>query len=137
MTWEQMQRKHLFSKQEGGTQTLSQIGSTLTYAEIHKYIHPTICPAMAVEWKAKEFTPTEAKQWASIQIPLDLAITLKDMKIHPSTVMDFLNSEYTLDEAIKYSVKKLTIKNAPRPQKEDTEKNMSYSERVRQAWKQS
>ncbi|KAJ9076824.1 hypothetical protein DSO57_1022538 [Entomophthora muscae] len=69
--------------------------NNLKYEQIHKFIHPTICPAMAVDWKTKGFSPLEARQWASIQIQIDLAVSLRDLKIHPSMINKFLSSGYT------------------------------------------
>ncbi|KAJ9061869.1 hypothetical protein DSO57_1016274 [Entomophthora muscae] len=103
----------------------------LTYSEIHKYIHPAICPESAIAWKTKGFTPAEAKKWASIEAPIDLAISLRDIKIHPSMIADFLTEGYSMDEAIEYNIKRIPLKEAPLPKKEGIKVNMSYSERVR------
>ncbi|KAJ9060778.1 hypothetical protein DSO57_1027173 [Entomophthora muscae] len=85
----------------------------LTYSEIHKYIHPTICPAVAIEWKSKGFSPNKAEQWAAAQISIELASSLKTLKIHPLMITDFVNFGYTIDEAIEYNIKKFTLTNAP------------------------
>ncbi|KAJ9070116.1 hypothetical protein DSO57_1011731 [Entomophthora muscae] len=54
----------------------------LKYEDINKYIHSTISPDAAVTWKSKNFTATEAIQWAFILVHVDLAKSLKEMKIH-------------------------------------------------------
>ncbi|KAJ9083802.1 hypothetical protein DSO57_1031084 [Entomophthora muscae] len=104
----------------------------LLYQEINKYIHPTIDPESAIEWKSKGLLSTEAKQWTNIRVQVDLASSLRDPKIYPSTINNFLLSGYTLNESVEYNIKKIPLKQAPPPKLKHFEKNMSYSERVRQ-----
>ncbi|KAJ9074846.1 hypothetical protein DSO57_1002276 [Entomophthora muscae] len=103
----------------------------IKYGEINKYIHATVSPVQAMEWKKESFSATDTKQWAWIQIQIDLAIRLRDLNIHPSNIAEFLNNEYTLDEAVELSIKKIPIKKASPPRRANKANNMSYSERVK------
>ncbi|KAJ9068023.1 hypothetical protein DSO57_1032943 [Entomophthora muscae] len=105
--------------------------NNLKYGDINKFIHPTISPALAVEWKSHGFSATEAIQWANIAIQVDLARKLRNMKIHPSVVSDYLNSGYTIDESIEYMIKRTPLKSAPSPKTRDKTDNLLYSERVK------
>ncbi|KAJ9070254.1 hypothetical protein DSO57_1010293 [Entomophthora muscae] len=87
--------------------------NNLKYSDINKFIHATISPALAVEWKKLGFSATEALQWAAMEIQVDLARKLREMKVHPTKVSVFLNSGYTIDESIEFAIKKTPLKSAP------------------------
>ncbi|KAJ9078782.1 hypothetical protein DSO57_1003246 [Entomophthora muscae] len=53
------------------------------------------------------------------------------MKIHASEVNDFPNNGYTLDEAVKWSIKKVSLRTAPPPKQATRDSKLSYSDRAK------
>ncbi|KAJ9063283.1 hypothetical protein DSO57_1001721 [Entomophthora muscae] len=107
----------------------------LKYGEINKYIHKAINPTMAIEWRKHKLTATEAIQWASIRIHIDLAVSLRDMKIHASEVNDYLTNGYTLDEALEWTVMKVPLRSAPPPNKLPWTVNCLIATGSRKGWR--
>ncbi|KAJ9059259.1 hypothetical protein DSO57_1004242 [Entomophthora muscae] len=70
---------------------------------------------MAIEWKQQGFPESEAIQWANIQVHIDLAKKLKDLKVNATEVSNFLTNGYSLDESVEWAIKRFTFKTTPRP----------------------
>ncbi|KAJ9089164.1 hypothetical protein DSO57_1015673 [Entomophthora muscae] len=85
----------------------------LKYCNVNKYIHQTISPAAAIEWKRTGFMAKEALLWSEIQVPVDFAETLRHKKIYLTKISEYLTNRYTLDEALNLVIKKVPLASAP------------------------
>ncbi|KAJ9065061.1 hypothetical protein DSO57_1023696 [Entomophthora muscae] len=108
-----------------------------TYKTFHVYMHPSKSPDMIMTWSKTDFGAPEAKLWMQLEMDIKLARNFKSRCITPQLVMSFTDRGYTMEEAVDNIVFKISLVEAKPSKFGKTQKDMSYSERVKKGLDQT
>ncbi|KAJ9075244.1 hypothetical protein DSO57_1037906 [Entomophthora muscae] len=108
-----------------------------TYKTFHVYMHLSKSPERIMAWSKTEFGALEAKLWMQLEIDIDLACNFKSRRITPQIILSFTERGYTMEEAVDNIVCKISLTEAKPPKNGKTQKDMSYSKRMKKGLDQT